>query len=87
MSSTSSAVASSRSERQVAMSPAATTSAGGVGSESEPQAMRRTAKVVTMRPYRDPPTSSDASDQLPVTHRYKVSEGAPGCPDVYCVVG
>ncbi|HKH37812.1 MAG TPA: hypothetical protein VKA82_11670 [Rubrobacter sp.] len=36
---------------------------------------------------RDPPTSSDASDQLPVTHRYKVSEGALGCPDVYCVVG
>ena len=23
---------------------------------------------------REPPTSSDASDQLPVTHRYKVSE-------------
>jgi hypothetical protein len=32
------------------MSPAATTPAEGVGSESQPQAIRRTAKVATMRP-------------------------------------
>ena len=38
------------SERQLAMSPAATTSAEGVGSESQPQAMRRTATVARISP-------------------------------------
>jgi len=38
------------SERQLAMSPAATTSAEGVGSESQPQAMRRTATVARITP-------------------------------------
>src|SRR5215210_4678958 len=49
MSSTSSAVASSPSVRQLAMSPAATTCAEGVG-KPQPTAMRRKATVATITP-------------------------------------